>query len=153
MFRCTQGRYMKPFLHAFSPGARASEKGMLYRNNYMNAHARVATIQKAQRTKLERKQYIMLLIPDQIFASLFVIGAAVVAFVLMMRQQPYGLNLPKNRWLSGGLNQHEQFERNDAMGRIFDMHKEAVDNTRSEIERPEVFRAPRGYKSPSGLYS
>lgn len=153
MFRRTQGRHMKPFLHAFSPGTRPSEKGMLYRNNYMNAHARVSSIQNAQRTPRERKQFVTLLIPDQMMAAMVLTVTGLVALVLMMRQQPYQVNLPKNRWIGGGLNQHEQYERNDVMGKIFDMHKEAVDNTRSEIERPEVLRAPHGYESRSGVYA
>lgn len=153
MFRRTQGRHIKPYLHAFSPGTRPSEKGMMYRNNYMNAHARVSSIQNAQRSNKERRQFVLLLIPDQVFAAYFVFATGLVALVLMMRQQPYSLNLPKNRWISGGLNQHEQYERNDSMGKIFDMHKEAVDNTRLELERPEVLRAPHGYESRSGVYA
>lgn len=153
MFRRSQGRYMKPFLHAFSPGARASEKGMLYRNNYMNAHARVSSIQNAQRTQLERRQYFMLLMPDHVYCSFITVVMAGIAFLLTWRQQPYAYNVPKNRWMAGGLDQHGQYERNDTMGKIFDMHKEAVDNTRQELERPDVLRAPRGYESPSGLYA
>ncbi|KPA81322.1 hypothetical protein ABB37_03721 [Leptomonas pyrrhocoris] len=153
MFRLTKGRRMKPFLHILSPGSRPSEKGMLYRNNYMNAHARVATIQEAQRTPRERQQLMMLTIPDQTMAFGVVMVTAMIAIILALRQQPYSVNMPKNRWMSGGLNQHEQYERNDEMGKIFDMHKEAVDNTRREIERPEVLRAPQGYESPSGVYS
>ncbi|KPI87368.1 hypothetical protein ABL78_3556 [Leptomonas seymouri] len=153
MFRRTQGRHMKPYLHAFSPGSRPSEKGMLYRNNYMNAHARIASIQGAQRTPRERRQFVVLLIPDQVIAYCLISVTATICLILALRQQPYSVNLTKNRWISGGLTQHEQYERNDAMGKIFDMHKEAVDNTRSEIERPEVLRAPVGYESPSGVYA
>lgn len=153
MLRRSSLSHMKPFLHAFSPGARASEKGMLYRNNNMNAHARVASIQNAQRTNRESKIFLMLLVPDQIFAGMLCCGACIAAVVVMARQQPFFMNSHKQRWIVGGMNEHEFYQRNDEMGRIFDMHREAIQNSRTEVERPAVLTPPSGYSSQSGTYA
>ncbi|KAG5489492.1 hypothetical protein GH5_00365 [Leishmania sp. Ghana 2012 LV757] len=153
MLRRSAGRYIKPFLHALSPGARPSEKGMMYRNSYMNAHAQVASIPSTHRTQRERTTFLLLLMPDQVFISVMVIVTGCVAAAVLFRQQPFTTNMNKDRWLSGGMNPHEQYERNATMSQIFEMHKEAIDNTRAELTRPEVFSAPAGYHSPSGLYT
>ncbi|AYU83702.1 hypothetical protein LdCL_360041700 [Leishmania donovani] len=153
MLRRSADRYMKPFLHAFSPGARASEKGMLYRNSYMNAHAQVASIQSTHRTRRERTIFLLLLLPDQVFMCIIVFATGCVAVAVLFRQQPFSTNLNKDRWLSGGMNPHEQYERNATMSQIFEMHKEAIDNTRAELTRPQAFSAPSGYHSPSGVYA
>lgn len=153
MLRLTARRHIKPYLHAFSPGARASEKGMLYRNGYMNAHAQVSSLQPVQRTNRERAIFMMLLIPEQVMAFMMILGAIATVVVLTLRQQPYSANTVKDRWLAGGMNQHEQFERNATMDQIFDMHKQAVENTRAELTRPVVFSPPEGYQSRSGVFS
>ncbi|KAG5464176.1 hypothetical protein LSCM1_00356 [Leishmania martiniquensis] len=153
MLRRSVGQHMKPFLHAFSPGVRPSEKGMLYRNSYMNAHAQVASIPNTHRTFRERTIFTMLLVPEQVLITFMVVVTGCVAAAVLFRQQPFSTNMNKDRWLSGGMNPHEQYERNATMSQIFEMHKEAIDNTRAELTRPEVFSAPTGYHSPSGVYN
>ncbi|KAG5490219.1 hypothetical protein JKF63_00338 [Porcisia hertigi] len=153
MFRRSTTRHIKPYLHAFSPGARASEKGMMYRNSYMNAHAQVASIQNTHRTQRERTIFMLLLLPDQVFLTAVVVAAGIVAVAVAFRQQPFTTNVNKDRWLAGGMNPHEQYERNATMSQIFEMHKEAIDNTRAELTRPDVFSAPSGYHSLSGVYN
>ncbi|KAK7197904.1 hypothetical protein NESM_000744800 [Novymonas esmeraldas] len=153
MLRRTNNWLIKPYLHAFSPGARASEKGMLYRNSYMNAHAQIASIQSVQRTRRERAILALLTMPDQMFMTVMVMAVTVVAVVITCRQQPFSTNVNKDRWTVGGMNPHEQYERNSTMSQIFDMHKDAIDNTRAELARPEVMSAPSGYHSNSGIYT
>ncbi|KEG09791.1 hypothetical protein DQ04_04631010 [Trypanosoma grayi] len=156
MIRQTLRRAMKPYLHAFSPGARASEKGMLYRNNNMNAHARVASIQQAQRTHREGKIFLMLLVPDQIFFSVLLAGVSIIAICLYFRQQPFSFNTHKQRWILGALNEHEFYQRNREMSQILDAHKEAIEGTREVIGKcPDVFSPPEGtqYKSRSGEFA
>ncbi|AIO02477.1 hypothetical protein LPMP_353400 [Leishmania panamensis] len=153
MLRRSPGRHIKPFLHAFSPGVRPSEKGMLYRNNYMNAHAQVASIPNTHRSYRERTTFLLLLIPEQIFLTIMILVTGCVAVTVVFRQQPFTTTVNKDRWLSGGMNPHEQYERNATMSQIFEMHKAAIDNTRAELTQPEVFSAPSGYHSPSGLYN
>ncbi|KAG8348815.1 hypothetical protein ERJ75_001362400 [Trypanosoma vivax] len=156
MFRRTLHRAMKPYLHAFSPGARASEKGMLYRNSNMNAHARVASIQQAQRTHREGKIFLMLLVPDQIFMSTVVVGASIIAIVLYFRQQPFSFNTHKQRWILGAINEHEFYQRNREMSAVLEAHQEAIKGTREVIgDRPAVFDPPKEslYFSPSGDFA
>ncbi|KAH9598164.1 hypothetical protein LSM04_005493 [Trypanosoma melophagium] len=156
MFRQTLKKGIKPYLHAFSPGARPSEKGMLYRNNNMNAHARVASIQQAQRTHREGKIFLMLLVPDQIFMSVFVACTAFVAIFFYFRQQPFSFNTNKQRWILGALNEHEFYQRNREMSLVFEAHKDAIEGTREVIgNRPEVFDPPVGtlYQSRSGEFA
>ncbi|TPP42105.1 hypothetical protein CGC20_28235 [Leishmania donovani] len=96
---------------------------------------------------------LVLLLPDQVFMCVIVFATGCVAVAVLFRQQPFSTNLNKDRWLSGGMNPHEQYERNATMSQIFEMHKEAIDNTRAELTRPQVFSAPSGYHSPSGVYA
>lgn len=94
-----------------------------------------------------------LLLPDQVFMTIIVFAVGCMAVGVLFRQQPFSTNLNKDRWLSGGMNPHEQYERNATMSQIFEMHKEAIDNTRAELTRPQVLSAPNGYHSPSGVYA
>ncbi|EAN90480.1 hypothetical protein C3747_76g220 [Trypanosoma cruzi] len=156
MLRRTLWNGMKPYLHAFSPGARASEKGMLYRNNNMNAHARVASIQQAQRTHREGKIFLMLLVPDQIFLSAALVGVTLVVVFMYFRQQPFSFNTNKQRWILGALNEHEFYQRNREMSLVLEAHKSAIEGTREVIgKKPAVFDPPGGglYVSRSGEFS
>ncbi|ESL08094.1 hypothetical protein TRSC58_04210 [Trypanosoma rangeli SC58] len=156
MFRQTLWNGMKPYLHAFSPGARASEKGMLYRNNNMNAHARVASIQQAQRTHREGKIFLMLLVPDQVFLSATLVGITLIVIFVYFRQQPFSLNTHKQRWILGALNEHEFYQRNREMSLVLESHREAIEGTREAIGiRPAVFDAPQDglYVSRTGDFS
>lgn len=153
MFRRSSVLGMKPYLHAFSPGRRSSEKGMLYRNNNMNMHARLAAIQQSQRTQWEAQTFMLLLIPDQVFFGAFLGCTTVVALILYYRATPYSSNTHKQRWYMGAMSEHEFYARNDEMGRIFDAHAEQAANTRAEAPAPPVFTAPEGYTSHSGRYA
>ncbi|RNF14290.1 uncharacterized protein Tco025E_06023 [Trypanosoma conorhini] len=156
MLRKTLRKAMKPYLHAFSPGARASEKGMLYRNNNMNAHARVAAIQQAQRTHREGKIFLMLLVPDQVFLSAALVGVTIIVIFIYFRQQPFSLNTHKQRWILGALNEHEFYQRNREMSLVLESHREAIEGTREAIgTRPAVFDAPQDglYVSRSGEFA
>ncbi|CBH18016.1 uncharacterized protein TEOVI_000433600 [Trypanosoma equiperdum] len=156
MLRRTSLRAIKPYLHAFSPGARASEKGMLYRNSNMNAHARVASIQQAQRTHREGKIFLMLLVPDQVFLSVVLVGVSLVAVLLYFRQQPFSFNTHKQRWILGAINEHEFYQRNREMSNVLAAHREAIEGTRDVIgDCPKVFEPPVGshYISRSGDFA
>lgn len=144
---------MKPYLHAFSPGGRASEKGMLYRNNNMNMHARLASIQPSQRSQWERETLLLLLVPDQIFIVGFLWAVSVFTLVLYYRATPYSANTHKQKWMLGAMTEHEFYARNEEMGRIFSAHAEQAANTRAEALTPPVFTAPAGYVSFSGRYA
>nr|CCC95586.1 unnamed protein product [Trypanosoma congolense IL3000] len=156
MLKRTLPRSMKPYLHAFSPGSRPSEKGMLYRNSNMNAHARVASIQQAQRTHREGKIFLLLLVPDQIFLSVALVGVSIAAVFLYFRQQPFSFNTHKQRWILGAINEHEFYQRNREMSAVLEAHQEAIEGTREVIGGcPEVFRPPEGshYTSRSGDFA
>lgn len=152
MFRRTANRRMIPYLHLFSPGGRASEKGMLYRNNNMNAFARVSQTQMAQRTPKEHTIYLTLMVPDQLFLALCALGGGIALMVISSRPYHFSQQLHKSRWFTGALNEHEFYQRNDEMGRIFAAHDEAIASIRDELVQPEVFAAPDQYRSPSGKF-
>lgn len=153
MFRNTGKRAMVPYLHAFTPGCRPSEKGMLYRNNNMNMHARLASISPSQRTRWEGQTFLILMFPDQLFLMAGLGAATAIAMVLYTKASPYTNNTHKQQWYLGAMTEHEYYARNDEMGRIFDAHAEQAANTRAEAQEPPVFTAPDTYTSASGRYA
>lgn len=137
---------IKPYLHLFSPGRTAAEKGSLYRNNNQNAHARLANIHPSQRTMREDRKFRYLMLPEQSFYGVILASFCVVGLIMSFRNMPMTAQHHREKWLQGGVSVHERFIRRDEMDVIFEAHREAIENTRKEIERPEVF-------SPTGLYT
>lgn len=152
MLKRTHCYRIKPYLHSFSPGARPSEKGMLYRNGYMNAFARLSHISPPQRSARESHSMVILLIPDQLMMFFAFACTAVVALILSGRTQSFTINANKHSFCAGGLNEHELYKRTDDMTAIFEAHAEASANTRAEIELPPVYVVPEGWRSYSGTY-
>ncbi|EPY30002.1 hypothetical protein STCU_04285 [Strigomonas culicis] len=154
MFRQTTRRYIKPFLHALSPGARASEKGFLYRNSNQNAHARIASIQNCQRTYTENRAFGLLLLPDQMIGSALVCVLAIITLIVNAPNMLFGSGSTYDNRLSLTLSSHERFRRNEEMRLIFEDHKVRLDNGKEVAgPRPEVFSAPGEYTSTSGRFS
>jgi len=134
-----------PMHHPFVPGGRPSERGMLYRNSSINMHARIAPIQNAQRTWKEGKIFALLMLPDQMFMAWTTLIAGSLACIVYFKTQPFSFNRHKHKWLQGGLNQHEMFQRNHEMSEIMEKHRSEVEATRKAIGgRPAVFNPPEG---------
>ncbi|CCW65654.1 unnamed protein product [Phytomonas sp. EM1] len=153
MLRRTIPARIKPYLHAFSPGVRPSEKGALYRNNNQNSHARVSCMTTAQRSPSESRTFILLALPDQMYFSLILMIGCLFTFFLLLRHQCFTTNTHKQSWMLNAMNEHEMYARNDEMGKIFEMHSEMAENSRSKALRPPVYTAPPGYTSFSGKYA
>lgn len=142
MLRRTQQRLIIPFQHGFVPGGRPSERGMLYRNNNINAHCRVSSIQNAQKTHKEGKIFLMLMVPDQIFFSVSLFGAALAGWLVLWRSQPFSFNTHKHKWIQGGLTEHEMYQRNREMDVILTKHREETAEARSKFSTPAVLQPP-----------
>lgn len=153
MFQRTACRRIKPYLHLFSPGARASEKGMLYRNGTMNAWARIASIPRIQQTSSESSQYTIACLSIFYPVMIGLTGTCIFALLLTWESQPFSSNMSKNRWNRGAYSEHDKFIRNSEMAEIIAMHAEEIANIRQQIDRPDVFTAPDGYISRSNLYT
>lgn len=152
MLRRTQARLIVPMNHPFVVGGRPSERGMLYRNNNINRHCQIGPIQNAQRTLKESKMYMVLMLPDQIFfASTLLVATSAATFILWYTQ-PFSFNRHKNKWLMGGLNQHEMFQRNEDMSIVLEKHREEIRNTRqlAAAAAPQFspVDGPRSWNSP-----
>lgn len=146
MLRRTAAFRIKPYLHLFSPGRTAAEKGSLYRNNNQNAHARLANIHPSQRTMREDRKFKYLMLPEQSFYAIILVSFSIISLIMSYRNMPMTAQHHREKWLQGGVSTHERYVRRDEMDVIFQAHREAIENTRNEIERPEVF-------APTGLYS
>lgn len=144
---------IKPFVHVMAPARTASEKGYRYRSSNINMHARIASIAFSQRTRREGKVALMLMVPDQVFASFALCGLLTVTIVLLSQQHPFSANHSRQQWLAGTMSEHEFFQRNDEMTDIIAMHADEARNTLEGIGMPEVFTAPSNYVSPSGKYA
>lgn len=153
MLRRTAAQYIKPYLHVFSPGRTAAEKGSLYRNNNQNAHARLINIHPSQRTLSEKRKLRYLLLPDQSFLMALLVCCSCVGIIMSYRTMPMAAQHHRERWVQGGLSQHERYIRRDEMDIIFEAHRELVANTQNHAKKPEVFSAPGAYKSESGIFA
>jgi hypothetical protein len=141
MLRRTQRRLIVPMQHAFVPGGRPSERGMMYRNSNINRHCQIGPIQNAQRTWKESKIFAVLMLPDQIFAGTCLLFATSAAMLVLFHTQPFSFNRHKNKWLVGGLNQHEMFQRNEEMAIVLEKHRQELENTRKIIGgTPDIFK-------------
>lgn len=155
MLKHSNVRCMKPYLHVFSPGRTAAEKGSLYRNNNQNAHARLANMQAVQRTWREDRKFKFLMLPEQSFYGVILVCFGVVSLVMSYRNMPMTAQFHRDKWIQGGASTHERFVRRDEMALIFEAHREAVEGTRAEVPQPEIFSPPAGsrYKSHSGAFA
>lgn len=118
---------------------------MLYRNSNINRHCQIGPIQNAQRTWKESKIFAVLMLPDQIFAGIGLVIATTAAMFVLFHTQPFSFNRHKNKWLVGGLNQHEMFQRNEEMSIVLEKHREELLNTRKLIgATPDVFKPVDG---------
>lgn len=152
MLRRTSLVGMKPYLHVFSPGRTAAEKGSLYRNSNQNAHARLANMQATQRTFSEDRKFKYLMLPEQSFYGVILVCCGFLSFLVTYKTMPLSGEHQRDKFLQGGVSVHERYIRRDEMSLIFEAHREAIENTRSEITQPPVFSPPGQYKSSSGVF-
>ncbi|CCW69289.1 unnamed protein product [Phytomonas sp. Hart1] len=153
MLRRTVAARIKPYLHAFSPGVRPSEKGALYRNNNQNSHARVSALTSSQRTASENRTFVLLGLPDQMYFGMVLMITCIIVMYLSISQRCFSANGSKQNWMMNQMNEHEFYARNDEMGQIFNIHSEMIENSRRAALRPPVFTVPSGYSSFSGKYA
>lgn len=144
---------MKPYLHLFSPGRTAAEKGSLYRNNNQNAHARLSNMHPTQRSMREDRQFKYLMLPEQSFYAVILVCCGIISLAISYRNMPMTAQHQREKWLQGGVSTHERYIRRDAMSTIFEAHREAIENTQKQVPRPDVFSAPGQYKSSSGVFA
>lgn len=91
--------------------------------------------------------YRFLMLPEQSFYVAILICCGLVAAFVNVRQMPMTAQYHREKWLQGGASTHERYIRRDEMDVIFEAHREAIENTQSEVAKPEVFLPPGHYAS------
>ena len=147
MLRKTSTRQMVSF-HPIIPG-KPQVRGLLYRPSHMNMYSRLNMIGFAQRTEQEQRLWKWNLNAEAHA------GFAVSGFILFMLTY-YNLTsidnsrkFDRRRKNMGGMSEEEVWQRNYEMDKIFQQHRELIDETRRKYapERPAIFDPPAGHSS------